>query len=42
MILPSLELVDVTYDKWLKFIFPLLGILTVLGIVLLLGQIYLG
>ena len=42
MILPSLELVDVTYDKWLKFIFPLLGILTVLGIVLLLGQIYLA
>ena len=40
LLLPSLELVDVTFDKWCKFITPLLGILTVLGIVLLLGQIY--
>lgn len=41
MILPSLELIDVTYDKWLKFIGPLLGILTVLGAVLLIIQVYL-
>ena len=27
LILATLEMVDVTYDKWLKFILPLMGIM---------------
>ena len=38
LILATLDLVDVTYDKWLKFVMPLMGILTVLSIILLLIQ----
>lgn len=36
LILASLEMVNVTYNKWLKFILPLLGMIAVLAIVLLL------
>lgn len=35
LVLASLALVDVTYDKWLKFVMPLVGILAVLSIVML-------
>lgn len=38
IVMPSLELVDVTYDKWLKFVMPLVGILTVFGAVMLIAQ----
>lgn len=38
LVLASLEMVDVTYEKWLKLVMPLMGILTVLSIVLLLIQ----
>ena len=40
LVLASLELVDVTFDKWLKFITPLMGYLLVLGGVMLVVQIY--
>lgn len=36
LILASLEMVNVTYNKWLKFILPLLGMIAVLAIALLL------
>lgn len=35
LVLASLALVNVTYDKWLKFVMPLVGILAVLSIVML-------
>lgn len=35
LILATLEMVDVPYNKWLKFILPLMGILLVLSIVML-------
>ncbi len=35
LILASLALVNVTYDKWIKFIMPLVGIIAVLSIVML-------
>lgn len=38
LILATLDMVDVTYDKWLKFVMPLMGILTVLSMVILLVQ----
>ena len=38
IVMPSLELVDVTYDKWLKFAMPLVGILTVFGAAMLIAQ----
>lgn len=38
IVMPSLELVDVTYDKWLKYCMPLVGILTVFGAVMLIAQ----
>ncbi|MEG0292259.1 MAG: YfcC family protein [Anaerovoracaceae bacterium] len=38
LILATLDLVDVTYDKWLKFVMPLMGILTVFSIIILLIQ----
>lgn len=38
LILATLELVDVTYDKWLKFILPLMGIIGVFAILMLVLQ----
>lgn len=38
-VLPSLEMVDVSYDKWLKFVMPLLGILTVFASIMLIIQL---
>ena len=35
LILATLEMVDVSYNKWVKFILPLMGILLVLAIVML-------
>jgi len=35
LILASLALVNVTYDKWLKFVMPLIGIIAVLSVVML-------
>lgn len=35
LVLASLALVNVTYDKWIKFVMPLVGILAVLSIVML-------
>ena len=35
LILATLEMVDVSYNKWIKFIAPLMGILLVLAIVML-------
>ena len=41
LILVSLEMVDVTYDRWLKFIWPLMGIIGGFSIVMLIVQAYL-
>jgi uncharacterized ion transporter superfamily protein YfcC len=41
LILASLTMVNVTYDKWLKFILPLLGILTLLAMTALTVEVYL-
>lgn len=41
LILAVLDMVDVTFDKWLKWCWPLMIILAVLGIVMLMAQIYL-
>ncbi len=35
LILASLEMVDVGYDKWLKFILPLMGLIGILAILIL-------
>jgi len=35
LVLASLALVNVTYDKWLKFVMPLVGIIAVLSVVML-------
>ncbi len=35
LILATLEMVDVSYDKWLKFILPLMGIIGVFAIIML-------
>lgn len=35
LILATLEMVDVTYNKWLKFILPLMGIIGVFAILML-------
>lgn len=40
LILASLEMVDVTYNKWLKFCMPLMVIWGVFGMIMLLIQIY--
>ncbi len=42
LILATLEMVDVSYDKWLKFILPLMGIIGVFAIVMLGVQTVLG
>ena len=41
LILAVLDMVDVTFDKWLKWCWPLMVILALLGIVMLMAQIYL-
>ena len=41
LVLASLTMVNVTYDKWLRFIAPLLAILTVLAIIALSINVYL-
>lgn len=41
LILASLTMVNITYDKWLKFIMPLLGILTLLAMTALTVEVYL-
>lgn len=38
IIMPSLEVVNVSYDKWLKFCMPLLGMLTAFAAVMLVVQ----
>ncbi len=35
LILATLEMVDVSYDKWLKFILPLMGIIGIFAIIML-------
>lgn len=40
LILVTLSMVDVTYDKWLKFILPLMGIIAVFAAALLYLQAY--
>ncbi|MGO1469785.1 MAG: YfcC family protein [Tissierella sp.] len=35
LILATLEMVDVTYDKWLKFVLPLMGIIAVFAAIML-------
>ena len=41
LILASLVMVNVTYDKWLKFVLPLLGILTLVTMLFLTLKVYL-
>ncbi len=38
LILATLEMVDVTYNKWIKFVLPLMGIIGVFSIVMLVIQ----
>ena len=38
LILATLEMVDVTYNKWLKFILPLMGIIGVFAVIMLVIQ----
>lgn len=39
LILATLAMVDVSYDKWLKFIMPLMGIIAAFSAILLVGQV---
>ncbi len=39
LILASLEMVHVTYNKWLRFVLPLLGMMTALAVVILLLEV---
>lgn len=41
IVLASLAIVNVGYDKWLKFVFPLVGILCLLSMIALTMGIYL-
>jgi uncharacterized ion transporter superfamily protein YfcC len=41
LILASLAMVNVTYDKWLRFVLPLLFWLTIITMLVLTIQIYL-
>ena len=41
LILATLAMVDVTYDKWLKFIMPLMGITAGFSAIMLLVQVML-
>ncbi|MBC8589624.1 YfcC family protein [Wansuia hejianensis] len=38
LILATLEMVDVTYNKWLKFILPLMGIIGIFAVIMLVLQ----
>lgn len=38
LILATLEMVDVTYNKWLKFVLPLMGIIGVFSVIMLVIQ----
>ena len=40
LILASLAMVNVTYDKWLRFVMPLLLILTLFTMAVLTAQVY--
>ena len=40
LILASLAMVNVTFDKWLKFVLPLMGMLIALAAVMLLICVY--
>lgn len=40
LILATLEMVDVTYNKWIKFVLPLMGLIAGLSIVMLILQAY--
>ena len=40
LILATLAMVDVTYNKWLKFIMPLMGIIAAFAALLLLVQVH--
>lgn len=40
LILVTLSMVDVTYDKWLKFIMPLMGIIAVFAAIMLYLQAF--
>ena len=40
LILASLAMVDVTYDKWLKFIMPLMGMTAIFRAIMLIIQLY--
>jgi len=40
LILPSLTMVNVTFDRWLKFVLPLLGWLTLVSVLVLLVGVY--
>lgn len=40
LVLATLAMVDITYDKWLRFVMPLIGILTALNTVMLLIQLF--
>ncbi|MEP4535399.1 MAG: YfcC family protein [Cyclobacteriaceae bacterium] len=40
MVLPSLSMVNVTYGTWIRFIWPLLGILAVMSAALLFADLY--
>ena len=42
LILASLEMVNVTYNKWLRFILPLLGLIAVLAMAILLLEVNLS
>lgn len=42
LILVVLSMVNVTYDKWLKFVLPLMGIVIFVAMAMLLAQVYLG
>lgn len=42
LILPVLEMIDTTYNKWLKFIWPLCIIYFVFGLIMLIAQVMIG
>lgn len=42
LILPSIAMVNINYNTWIKFILPLMGLLTLASMLILLFDIYLG
>ena len=42
IVMPSLEVVETTYDRWLRLSIPLVLILTVWGAIMLIAQLLLG